>query len=108
MKNEGNAEVKPTDLGGDLQHQEDLQALHVNAAVQQLHGLVQVVLRGQRNHELQGQKTAPASRRRPSVEREPVEKASHLVVGVVKVHRLTERHFGFRLQVVQLDGSREL
>ena len=31
-----------------------------------------------------------------------------LVVGVVKVHRLTESHFSFRLQVVQLDRSREL
>lgn len=27
-------------LRGDLEHQEDLQALHVNTAIQQLHGLV--------------------------------------------------------------------
>lgn len=33
---------------------------------------------------------------------------SYLIVGVVKVHRLTESHFSFCLQVVQLDGSREL
>lgn len=33
---------------------------------------------------------------------------SYLVVGVVKVHRLTESHFSFRPQVVQLDRSREL
>lgn len=35
-------------------------------------------------------------------------KASYLIVGVVKVHRLTKSHFSFRLQVVQLDRSREL
>lgn len=32
----------------------------------------------------------------------------YLIVGVVKVHRLTESHFRFCPQVVQLDGSREL
>ena len=34
--------------------------------------------------------------------------ASDLVVGVVKVHRLTESHFSFCLQVVQLDRTRKL
>lgn len=43
------------DLRGHLEHQQDLQALHVNAAIQQLHGLVQVVLSGQRNHQLHGE-----------------------------------------------------
>lgn len=45
------------DLRRHLEHQEDLQALHVNAAIQQLHGLVQVVLSGQRNHQLQQEAT---------------------------------------------------
>lgn len=45
--------VGAADLRGHLQHQEDLQALHVNAAIQQLHCLVQVVLSGQRNQQLQ-------------------------------------------------------
>lgn len=47
----------PADLRRHLEHQEDLQALHVNAAIQQLHGLVQVVLSGQRNHQLQQEAT---------------------------------------------------
>lgn len=33
---------------------------------------------------------------------------SYLIVGVVKVHRLTKSHFSFGPQVVQLDRSREL
>lgn len=32
----------------------------------------------------------------------------YLIVGVVKVHRLTKSHFRFCPQVIQLDGSREL
>lgn len=103
--------MRAADLRGHLEHQEDLQAFHVNAAIQQLHGLVEVVLSGQRNHQLQDENTTSVfisillnirfkSRCRPV--------KSHLVVGVVKVHRLTESHLSFRLQVVQLDGSREL
>lgn len=34
--------------------------------------------------------------------------ATHLIVGVVKVHCLTERHFSLGLQVVQLDRPGEL
>lgn len=34
--------------------------------------------------------------------------ATHLIVGVVKVHRLTKSHFSFGLQVVQLDRPWEL
>lgn len=41
------------DLRENLEHQEDLQTLHVNASVQQLYSLVEVVLSGQRNHQLQ-------------------------------------------------------
>lgn len=41
-------------LRGDLQHKENLQTLHVNAAIQQLYSFVQVVLSGQWNHQLQG------------------------------------------------------
>ncbi len=32
--------LRAADLRGHLEHQEDLQALHVNAAIQELHGLV--------------------------------------------------------------------
>lgn len=38
----------------------------------------------------------------------PVFSAPYLVVGVVEVHRLTESHLSFCLQVIQHDGSGEL
>lgn len=103
--------LRAAHLRGDLEHQEDLQALHVNAAIQQLHSLVEVILSGQWNHQLQEEKTTllyffilfhSISNHVQAV------KASYFIVGVVKVHRLTESHFSFRLQVVQLDRSREL
>lgn len=43
-----------THLREALQHQQDPQALHVNASVKQLHSFVQVVLSGQRDHQLGG------------------------------------------------------
>lgn len=49
--------MRAADLRGHLEHQEDLQAFHVNAAIQQLHGLVEVVLSRQRNHQLQDENT---------------------------------------------------
>ncbi|KAF3857066.1 hypothetical protein F7725_008925 [Dissostichus mawsoni] len=48
-------------LRGELDYQEDLQALHVNAAIQQLHGLIQVFLSGQWNHQLQEETTRSSS-----------------------------------------------
>lgn len=41
-----------THLRETLQHQQNPKTLHVNAPVKQLHGFVQVVLSGQRNHQL--------------------------------------------------------
>lgn len=47
------ASAQSADLRQILKHQEDLQALHVNASIQQLHCLVEIILSGQRNHQLQ-------------------------------------------------------
>lgn len=44
--------TESTHLRETLQHQQNPQTLHVNTPVKQLHGFVQVVLSGQRNHQL--------------------------------------------------------
>lgn len=47
-----NVSAESADLRQILKHQEDLQTLHVNTSIQQLHCLVKVILSGQRNHQL--------------------------------------------------------
>lgn len=89
-----------------LQHQQDLQALHVNAAVQQLHRLVQVVLRRQRDHQLQQRQAQLSDRSKPAAATARL--WPYLVVGVVEVQGLTKGHPGFNLQVLQLQRPREL
>lgn len=88
-----------------LSDQQDLDALHVQAPVQQVHGLVQVVLTSQRDGQLRDTCTRP---RAPSASRSLATRCRlrhYLVIHVVQVQLLPKDRLHLLLDVLKLHRS---